>query len=64
MRPIHRALVGGAPLSVLFATGASADGLGRLKIALELHGSSEWTGTGGEWKKAKVDDSYSTEVLL
>lgn len=64
MRPIHRALVGGATLSVLFATGASADGLGRLKIALELHGSSEWTGTGGEWKKAKVDDSYSTEVLL
>jgi hypothetical protein len=64
MRPIHRALVGGAALLVLFATGAWADGLGRLKIALELHGSSDWTGTGGEWKKAKVDDSYSTEVVL
>jgi hypothetical protein len=38
--------------------------LGRLRISLELHGTSDWTGTGGEWKKSKVDDSYSTEVVL
>ena len=67
MRPIHRALVGGAGFCVLiaaFATSALADGLGRLKISLELHGTSDWTGTGGEWKKSKVDDSYSTEIVL
>ncbi len=66
MRPIHRALVGSAAsvLIGVFATNALADGLGRLKISLELHGTSDWTGTGGEWKKSKVDDSYSTEIVL
>jgi hypothetical protein len=67
MRPTHRALVGSAAFSVLigmFATSALADSLGRLRISLELHGTSEWTGAGGEWKKSKVDDSYSTEVVL
>ena len=66
MRPIHRALVGSAA-SVLIgmsATSALADGLGRLKISLELHGTSDWTGSGGEWKKSKVDDGYSTEIVL
>ena len=67
MRLIHRALVGSAAVSVLlgaFATSALADGLGRLKISLELHGTSDWTGTGGEWKKSRVDDTYSTEIVL
>ena len=67
MRPTHRALVVSAAFSILigtFATSALADGLGRLKISLELHGASDWTGTGGEWKKSKVDDSYSTEIVL
>jgi len=67
MRPTHRPLVRSAAFSILigtFATSALADGLGRLKISLELHGTSDWTGTGGEWKKSKVDDTYSTEIVL
>ena len=43
---------------------ATAEGLGRLKIALELHGATDWQGSGGAWQKTKVDDTYSTDVLL
>ena len=67
MRPAHCALFASAAFTILlgtFATSALAEGLGRLKISLELHGTSDWTGTGGEWKKSKVDDTYSTEVVL
>jgi len=67
MRPTYRALVSSAAFTIVLglpSASALADGLGRLKISLELHGTSDWTGTGGEWKKSKVDDLYSTEVVL
>jgi len=54
-----------ALVAMACATGAAAQELGRLRISLELHGTTDWQGaTGGEWKKFKLDDSHSTEVVL
>jgi hypothetical protein len=69
MRPLHvvflRLLVLPTLLG-LFATTAYADGLGRLRMTLEIHGATDWRGggTSGEWKTSKIDDSYWTEVVL